>query len=99
MTNWRLRVRSISTRVVAVAGVAAAIYYTVLQPIDVRSHPVVRGTVLVEALGTGSVESHRTASVSFEVTGRVTMIHVDQGDRVKEGQVLAATACRKIHGC
>ena len=90
MTNWRLRVRSISTGVVAVAGVAAAIYYAVLQPIDVRSHPVVRGTVLVEALGTGSVESHRTASVSFEVTGRVTMIHVDQGDRVKEGQVLAA---------
>jgi RND family efflux transporter MFP subunit len=90
MTNWRLRVRSISTGLVAVAGIAAAIYYAVLQPIDVRSHPVVRGTVLVEALGTGSVESHRTASVSFEVTGRVTMIHVDQGDRVKEGQVLAA---------
>ena len=90
MTNRRLRVRSISTGVVAVAGVAAAIYYAVLQPIDVRSHPVVRGTVLVEALGTGSVESHRTASVSFEVTGRVTMLHVDQGDRVKEGQVLAA---------
>lgn len=90
MTNRRLRARSILTGVAAVAGVAAAIYYAVLRPTEVRSHPVVRETVLVEALGTGSVESRRTVSVGFEVTGRVTMIHVDQGDRVQKGQVLAA---------
>jgi len=90
MTKSRLRVRSIFAGVTAVAGVVVAFYYAVLRPIDVRSHPVVRETVVVEALGTGSVESRRTANVSFEVTGRVTTIHVDQGDRVKKGQLLAA---------
>jgi HlyD family secretion protein len=90
MTNRRLRVRSIIAGVATVLGLAAAIYYAVLRPVDVRSHPVVRETVVVEALGTGSVESRQMASVSFEVTGRVTMIHVDQGDRVTKGQLLAA---------
>ena len=90
MTNWRLRLRSILAGAAVVAGVAAVIYSVALRPTEVRSHPVVRETVLVEALGTGSVEGRRTASVSFEVTGRVTLIYVDQGDRIEKGQVLAA---------
>ncbi len=90
MTNRRLRVRPIIAGVATVLGIAAAIYYAVLRPVEVRSHPVIRETVVVEALGTGSVESRQMASVSFEVTGRVKMIHVDQGDRVTKGQLLAA---------
>ena len=90
MTNRKPRVRSIFGGLVVFAGFAVALYLAVLRPIEVRSHPVVRDTVLVEALGTGSVESRRAVSISFEVTGRVAMIHVDQGDRVKKGQVLAA---------
>jgi len=51
---------------------------------------VTKGVVLVEALGTGSVESRRTIDVSFEVTARLVQIHVDQGDHVKQGQELAS---------
>ena len=90
MKNWRTRIRSISAGMAAIVLVAAAIYFAVLRPTDVRSHSVARETVVVEALGTGSVESRRAASISFEVTGRVATIRVDQGDHVEKGQVLAA---------
>jgi RND family efflux transporter MFP subunit len=55
----------------------------------VKHYRVSKGTVLVEALGTGSVESRQMVDVSFEVTGRVVKIYVDQGDRVKKYQELA----------
>ncbi|MFT5048833.1 MAG: HlyD family secretion protein [Chlamydiales bacterium] len=75
---------------IVVGGAAAAIYSLVLRPIDVRQCEVSVGVVSVDALGTGSVESRRVVDISFEVTGRVTRINVDQADRVKAGQELAA---------
>jgi len=85
-----IRVRRIAFWLIVLGGGIAVIYFLALRPTKVRTHAVTTGTVLVEALGTGSVESRRTISVSFEVAGRVTRIEVDQGDAVEEGQVLAA---------
>jgi HlyD family secretion protein len=64
-------------------------YFTLFRAVQVKPYRVTRGEVVVEALGTGSVESRRTISVGFEVTGRVVDISVDQGERVHKGQVLA----------
>lgn len=83
-------VRRALTWLIVLGGGGAAVYSVALRPTEVRPAQVSIGTVLVEALGTGSVESRRTVGVSFEVTGRVTRIDVDQSDAVKEGQVLAA---------
>lgn len=37
----------------------------------------------------GQVEAHKTVSLSFELSGRLDTILVDEGDRVTKGQVLA----------
>ena len=75
----------------ALLGVMAiALYFLLLRPHHVTPLQPSRGTVLVEALGTGSVESRQTIELGFEVTGRVSRLEVDQGDLLEEGQVLAA---------
>jgi HlyD family secretion protein len=88
--NVLSRVRRTAFWLILLGGGAGVVYFLALRPTGVRSHPVTTGTVLVEALGTGSVESRRTISVSFEVAGRVARIEVDQGDAVEADQVLAA---------
>ncbi|MEQ8767953.1 MAG: efflux RND transporter periplasmic adaptor subunit [Planctomycetota bacterium] len=90
MKSWRVRVRGLVSWSFLVFGVIAAGYFLLFKPVEVRAHRVSRGEVLVEALGTGSVESRRTVDVSFEVTARLVQIHVDQGDRVEVGQKLAS---------
>ena len=90
MKNWQTHLRRIVTWLLLLGGVLAAVYFLFLKPIDVKPHRVSKGVVLVEALGTGSVESRRTIDVSFEVTARLVQIHVDQGDTVKKGQELAS---------
>ncbi len=73
----------------AISLVATATYFVVLKPVPVQRHVMAKGAVAREALGSGSIESRRMVGVGFEVTGRVVEILVDQGDLVKEGQVLA----------
>ena len=90
MKNWQTHLRRIVTWLLLLGGVLAAVYFLFLKPIAVKPHRVSKGVVLVEALGTGSVESRRTIDVSFEVTARLVQIHVDQGDTVKKGQELAS---------
>lgn len=72
------------------AVIALVLYFVVLKPQPVASLSFSRGAVLVEAFGTGSVESRRTISVGFEVTGRVERLEADQGDVIRRGQELAA---------
>ncbi len=74
---------------IALVGIAALVYFLRFRPIAIEHSQIGTGVVLVEALGTGSIESRRTVEVGFEVTGRVATIHVDQGDKVKKGQELA----------
>lgn len=80
----------IVTWVLLVIGAGVAANFILFRAAEVRPYRVSKGTVIVEALGTGSVESRRTINVSFEVTGRVVRIEVDQGELVQEGQELAA---------
>jgi HlyD family secretion protein len=90
MKTWQEKLRRTLIWLLLIGAVGAAIYIKVLRPTEVRSQRVTRGVVVEEALGTGSVESRRMINVSFEVTGRIVRILVDQGDPVKQGQELAA---------
>lgn len=90
MKTWPARLRRVAAWTLVLAGVLAAGYLAFLKPADVTPHRVTKGVVLVEALGTGSVESRRTVDVSFEVTARIVQIRVDQGDLVTKGQELAS---------
>lgn len=90
MKTWRARLRRIVTWILLIGGALLAGYLLFLRPVEVTPHRVSRGEVLVEALGTGSIESRQTIDVGFEVTARLVEIHVDQGDRIEQGQELAA---------
>ena len=63
-----------------------------LVPVPVRAAAVERGDVVREVFGRGTVESRREVELGFDVVGRVADILVDEGDRVKLGQVVAHLA-------
>ncbi|WP_173056903.1 efflux RND transporter periplasmic adaptor subunit [Phytohabitans houttuyneae] len=56
---------------------------------DSRTVPVAQGTVTATVSASGTVQSASTASASFDTSGTVTEIHVQVGDKVTKGQVLA----------
>jgi multidrug efflux pump subunit AcrA (membrane-fusion protein) len=59
-----------------------------LSPMPVIAHVVQRGEVVAEVMGTGTLESHISASISPKISGLIKAVLVDQGDRVEAGQVL-----------
>lgn len=90
------RSRSISTRILVLAGLAAIAAVVVL----VRGHrfEVEAATAVAPWSSSGSiallqvtgyVTAKRQATVSAQITGTLTEVLVDEGDRVKAGQILA----------
>ncbi|MDP2306829.1 MAG: efflux RND transporter periplasmic adaptor subunit [Pseudomonadota bacterium] len=81
-------------------GIAALVAAVRLRPVDTRAHRVDRGDVVAEVLGVGVLESTREVRVSFEASGRVTSLAVDEGTVVAEGDVLgtidASDATREL---
>jgi HlyD family secretion protein len=80
-----------------VALLAVAILLVLARPlllprIPARAHPVDRGEVVRDVFGRGTLESRREVQLGFDLSGRVSDILVDEGDRVKLGQVLAHLA-------
>ncbi len=67
----------------------AALYFLRFAPVAAVVHTVATADVKGETLGTGTLEARYSASVSPRITGRLTAVHVDQGDRVTAGQLLA----------
>ena len=61
------------------AKTAAAVNTTLVQ----------RGDLSVTVSGSGVLEANRTVDLSFSTGGTVSEVHVQLGERVKEGQVLA----------
>jgi len=48
-----------------------------------------RGNIEVKVLSTGTIEPHTRVEVSSPVSGRIDRVLVDEGDMVKEGDILA----------
>jgi HlyD family secretion protein len=61
-------------------------------PVPVRSHTITRGDVVVEIFGRGTIESRREVQLGFDLTGHISDLLVDEGDRVKLGQILGHLA-------
>ncbi len=74
----------IGAAVVATAGVAWS-----ERPVRVRAASVDRGEVRLEAIGVGTIESDEIVTLAFVAPGRVATLRVDEGDRVRAGDVLA----------
>ncbi len=58
-------------------------------PMPVVSHTVVRGEIVAEVMGTGTLEARVTTTISARIQERLSEVLVDQGDTVKAGQLLA----------
>ena len=83
---------SLSTLLIAAALVVVAglVFYRLkLAPESVIAHPVARGTIVGEVMGTGTLEARVKTTMSARIQERLAQVLVDQGDRVKAGQLLA----------
>ncbi len=70
------------------AAIGGAIYWFRFSPVAVQEHTIGSGEILEEVLGTGTLEARVKVTVSPKISGRLQEIHVDQGDRVAQGDLL-----------
>lgn len=68
---------------------AAAAYRLWFAPVAVQSQVAANGSIVVEVMGTGTLEPRVQATISAKISGRIAQVLADQGDRVVRGQLLA----------
>lgn len=71
-----------------IAVIGGIIYWARFRPIAVTRHEVSDGPIVAEVMGTGTLEARIKATVSPKISGRISNVLVDQGDRVTAGQLL-----------
>lgn len=74
--------------ILALAVVGAMIYWTKFSPMPVSAVTVSKTDIVAEVMGTGTLEARVTTSIGPKISGRIAEILVDQGDRVKTGEML-----------
>lgn len=88
----RRRGRSLAVALVAVSALATGAWY-VSRPAAKTVDPALvvtaaRSTLAVEVIDVGRIEALNSVDVESRVPGRVLDVLVDEGDRVKQGQLL-----------
>ena len=69
--------------------VGLLVRHRMFSPVDARAHVIDRGPIVREAFGRATIESRREVQLGFDLVGRISDVLVDEGDRVKLGQVVA----------
>jgi HlyD family secretion protein len=87
-TRWRRNLWLIGKIAAGLLAIGAVVYWFKFAPVNVTRHPVKRGEIIAEVMGTGTLEAHVKATISPKISGLITKVLVDQGDPVKAGQVL-----------
>jgi HlyD family secretion protein len=87
--SWKRSGKRIIIWTAVLGAVVAGLKLTILAPYQVESVSLEPHDVQREAFGVGTVEAKVVVSVGSKITGRVTALNVDQGDRVHKGQLLA----------
>ncbi|CAN5729455.1 efflux RND transporter periplasmic adaptor subunit [soil metagenome] len=80
-----------------VIAIALVVRYRVVAPVVVHPQAVDRGEVVREVFGRATIESRREVQLGFDLVGRVGDVLVDEGDRVKLGQVVAHLAPEQLN--
>jgi HlyD family secretion protein len=73
--------------VLVVGGIALKM--TLFAPFKVKAVSVEKRDLTAQVYGNGTVEAKVLVGVSSKITGRIVELHADQGDQVKQGQLLA----------
>lgn len=74
---------------VILVTVAVVVYRIRFMPVQVSAVPVVKGTVVQEVMGTGTLQARVRATISAKIQGRLAETLVDQNDKVRPGQFMA----------
>lgn len=77
--------------------VALVVRARLLSPQVATRHVVDRGEVVREVYGRATLESRREVQLGFDLVGRISDVLVDEGDRVKLGQVVAHLAPEQLN--
>ena len=84
------RALRVGWKLALVAAIAAFVLYRLrYAPLSVESHVAATGPIASEVMGTGTLEARVVATISPKISGLVTQVLVDQGDRIAKGQLLA----------
>ncbi|NOY28967.1 MAG: efflux RND transporter periplasmic adaptor subunit [Planctomycetes bacterium] len=83
--RWGRRALKLLALGVVIAG---TIYWLKFAPIQVATHLVERGPLVVEVMGTGTLEARVEATISPKISNRIEKILVDQGEHVSTGDLL-----------
>ena len=84
------RALRVGWKLALVAAIAAFVLYRLrYAPLSVESHVAATGPIASEVMGTGTLEARVVATISPKISGLVTQVLVDQGDRITKGQLLA----------
>ena len=78
-------------------AVALVVRHRLVAPVPVRQSVVERGDVVREVYGRATIESRREVQLGFDLVGRISDVLVDEGDRVKLGQVVAHLAPEQLN--
>lgn len=87
--NIGAHLRRFGWLVVLIAVVGLLFYRWRFSAIEVDAHQVKRGTLRAEVFGTGTLEAKTHAVLGAQISGRIVEMTVEQGERVKSGQLLA----------
>jgi HlyD family secretion protein len=85
----RTSIRRILSWLAVIILLVFAVYKLRFTPQTVIAHTVTRGEIVAAVMGTGTLEARMKSNVSARIQERLLEILVDQGDRVKAGQLLA----------
>ena len=84
------RAVSVGWKLAIVAAVTVFVVYRMrFAPVDVDSRLAVTGPIAAEVMGTGTLESRVPVTLSPKISGLLTQVLADQGDRITKGQLLA----------
>ena len=83
--RWLWRVLKLALVAVVLAGL---IYRVKFAPTPVFEHQIGSGGIVEEIMGTGTLEARVKATISSKISGLVSKVLVDQGDRVAKGDLL-----------
>lgn len=84
-TIWLFRILKTLAVLSAVAGI---IYWVNFFPVSVVAHQIERGSIVVEVMGTGTLEARVKSTISPKISGRIEKVFIDQGERVSAGELL-----------
>ncbi|MCF6313614.1 MAG: efflux RND transporter periplasmic adaptor subunit [Verrucomicrobiales bacterium] len=64
------------------------VYRAKFSPLLVAGHRLERGEIVAEVMGTGTLEARVKSTISARISGLLSNVLVDQGDRVEKGDLL-----------